>query len=254
MKGISCPKNTSSGPEVEARSERGKPAALLALPAAPRPSRALGGLYVDAPRLLLRALRDRQLEHAVHLRGLDGLGIGTLGESETTQERAAGTLNAAVALAVGLLLGRALATHRQPPLFGRDFDVLAINARHIGGHDEALGLFADVDLRNPADVRLDAVGVLVLGLIEALLKAAHERPGLVPKNRHEKSPLRIEVANLNCARRAVDPDVCSAFAVSSGCKLGHCAQVLCWTPGTHIYGGGAATVEGRLGSRLLVRK
>ena len=49
------------------------------------------------------------LEHAVHVRRLDGLRVGALGQREAAQERAAGALDALVAVVRGLLLGAALA-------------------------------------------------------------------------------------------------------------------------------------------------
>src|SRR5437762_2936533 len=79
--------------------------AMKALPAGPdRIFRVSGSLHGDAPRLLLRALRDGDLQHPVHVACLDRLGIRALGKRETAQERARGTLDALVAVAGRLLL------------------------------------------------------------------------------------------------------------------------------------------------------
>src|SRR5580658_2026379 len=131
----------------------------------------------DAPRLLLRALRNAELEHAVDVRRLDLLGIRALGKREAAQERAAGTLDAREALLGRLLLGAALALDGQHTLIGGDFDVLAVNARQVGHDDEALGFLVDVDVRDPADA--GAIEVLAQSAVELPLKAAHERPRLI---------------------------------------------------------------------------
>src|SRR5215472_15381502 len=141
----------------------------------------LGGLDFDAPRLGLRTLRNAELEHAVHVRRLDGPGVGALREREAAQERAARTLDALVALARGLLLGAALAADREHALVGRDLDVLAIDTRQVGRDHEALILFADVDARDPADAR--RIGVAE-GLIELAVQPPEERPRLVTNDSH----------------------------------------------------------------------
>src|SRR6516162_6811435 len=145
----------------------------------------LSGLDFDAPRLRRRALRDGELQHAVDVRRLDGLGIDALGQREAAQELAAGTLDALVAVLGRLLLRAALALYREHALVGGDFDVLALDARQVGRDDEALGFLVNVDVRDPADGR--AVGDLAQGAIELPLQAAHESPGLVTNDGHAKN-------------------------------------------------------------------
>src|SRR5205814_3657888 len=118
-----------------------------------RPGRSSRGLDGNAPRLLLRALRDGDFQHPVHVPGLDRLGIGALGKGEAAQERAGRALDALEAVRGGLALRAALAADRQHALVGRDLDILAFDARHVGGHHEALGFLAHVDMRDPADAR-----------------------------------------------------------------------------------------------------
>src|SRR5438105_3197502 len=107
---------------------------MKALPADPdRIFRVSGSLHGDAPRLLLRALRDGDLQHPVHVACLDRLGIRALGKRETAQERARGALDALVAVAGRLLLRAALAAQRQHALLGGAVDVLGLDARHVRG-------------------------------------------------------------------------------------------------------------------------
>src|SRR5437773_11093547 len=164
--------------------------ARKALPAGPdRIFRVSGSLHGDAPRLLLRALRDGDLQHPVYVACLDRLGIRALGKRETAQERARGTLDALVTVARRLLLRAALAAHRQHALLGGDVDVLGLDARQVGDYDEALGFFADVDVRDPADARRRCIlGGLAQGALELPLEAAQERPGLVTNNGHSGTP------------------------------------------------------------------
>src|SRR2546430_2166935 len=71
--------------------------AMKALPADPdRIFRVSGSLHGDAPRLLLRALPDGDLQHPVHVACLDRLGIRALGKRETAQERGRGAPDAPV--------------------------------------------------------------------------------------------------------------------------------------------------------------
>src|SRR6516162_3033718 len=151
----------------------------------------LSGLDFDAPRLRRRALRDGELQHPVEVRRLDGFGIDALGQREAPQERAGGALDALVAVLGRLLLRAALALDRQNALVGRDFDVLALNARQIRRDDEAVGFLVNVDLRDPADGR--AVGDLAQSTIELPLQAAHESPGLVTNDGHAKKLLLNKV-------------------------------------------------------------
>src|SRR6516162_5598574 len=148
---------------------------------------ASGGLNVDATRLLRRALRNADLEHPVDVRGLDGFRLRTLGQREAAQERAGGALDALEAVLGRFLLRAALALDREHALLGRDLDVLALDARQVGSHHEALSLLVNVDVRDPADGR--AVGDLAQGPIELPLQTAHERPGLVANDGHAKTPL-----------------------------------------------------------------
>src|SRR6185437_12909559 len=101
-----------------------------------------GRLDGDSPRLRGRALRNADLQHAVEMRCLDGVGIHALGQCEAAQERAGGALEALVAVLGGLLLGVARALDRQHALLGGDLDVLALDARQVGGNDEALSFLA----------------------------------------------------------------------------------------------------------------
>jgi len=85
-----------------------------------------------------------------------------------------------------LALRVTLAADRQHTLVGRDFDVLAFDARQIGGHYEALGFLADVHVRDPADARgTRAVSTLAHGALELPLEAAQQRPRLVTNDGHK---------------------------------------------------------------------
>src|SRR5580693_8118968 len=145
---------------------------------------ALGGLDGNAPRLFLRALGDGNFQHPVDVRGLDGFRIGSLGQREAAQERAGSTLDALEAVLGRLLLRAALTLDGQHAFLGGDLDVLAFNARHIGNHEEALVLFVNIDMRDPADAC--AVSTLALGTIEMPREAAHERPRLIANDGHKK--------------------------------------------------------------------
>src|SRR5579863_3213352 len=137
----------------------------------------LGGGDGNAPRLLLRTLRNADLEHAVDEGRLDGLGVRALRECEAAQERAGGALDALVAVLRRFLLRATLALDGQHALVGGDVDVLVLDARQIGSHHEALVFLVNVDVRDPADSC--AVSALALGALEMPLQAADERPRLV---------------------------------------------------------------------------
>src|ERR1700730_2412893 len=159
------------------------------------------GLDGNAPRLLLGALRDGDFQHPVHVPGLDRLGIGALRKGEAAQERARGALDALETVRRRLLLRAALAADRQHALVGGDLDVLAFDARHVGGHYEALGFLADVHMRDPADARgIRAVSTLAHGAIELLLEAVQERPRLVTNDGHNCSPVGMSETSANLAR------------------------------------------------------
>src|SRR2546423_341726 len=98
-----------------------------------RPGRSSRGLDGNAPRLLLRALRDGDFQHPVHVPGLDRLGIGALGKGEAAQECPRRALEALEAVRGSLALRAALAADRQHALVGRDLDVLALDARRVSG-------------------------------------------------------------------------------------------------------------------------
>src|SRR3954464_5548512 len=77
----------------------------------------------DLARLALRGLRDADLEHAAVEAGLDGLGVHALGERERPREGAERALDAVVALLRGLVLGLALARHREHAVLDLDVHV-----------------------------------------------------------------------------------------------------------------------------------
>src|SRR5262249_47713246 len=150
----------------------------VALPAPPaEPEWSLGGLDADAPRLLLRPLRQGDFQHPVDVRRLDGVHVNRLGQREPAHERARGTLDALEAVLRRLLVRVALTLDGQHTLLGGDFQVLALNTRHIGGHDEALGFLANVNVRNPADAC--AASRITEGTVELPLNTADERPRFV---------------------------------------------------------------------------
>src|ERR1700733_3837098 len=171
-----------------------------------------GSLDGNASRLLLRTLRNADFEHPVDERRLDGLGVGALRKREAAQERAAGALDALVAVLRRLLLRAALALDAQHALVGGDVDVLALDARQIGGHHEALLFLVNVDVRDPADS--GAVSALGHGAIELPLQAADERPRLVTDDGHEGSPVGNETAH--GARMAPDGRLARGVFKSAG--------------------------------------
>src|SRR6185312_17067774 len=137
----------------------------------------------DTPRLELRLLRNRHLEHAVRMLGADGIEVGAVGQSESSQEFATAALESPVGARLFLRMCVTLTADGQDTLLGGDLDVLRLYAGDVDQHREALRLLVDVDLRNPPG----AVGLAGLGgkcLIEVAMQAVDERPGLVAENGH----------------------------------------------------------------------
>ncbi len=100
----------------------------------------------------LRALRNADLQHTVHVAGLDRLGVRALGQAEAAHEVATRALDA-LEPGVEVFFRAALAADRQHALVGGDLNILAFDTRQVGRDHEAVCLLADVDVRDPADAR-----------------------------------------------------------------------------------------------------
>ena len=180
-----CVVDPPERPRRDARA--GGPAAMDGRWQGPRPKPRLrfasGRRHFDAPRLQLRLLRNRHLEHAVRVPRADRVEVGAFREGEASQEFAAAALETPVGARLFLSARVPLAADGQHAFVGSDLDVLRLDAGDVDQHGEAPGLLVDVDLRNPPGTG-GIGGVGGESHIELPLQAVDERPGLIAQNGH----------------------------------------------------------------------
>ena len=95
-----------------------------------------------------RQLRHRDRQHAVGEVGGDAFGVDRLRQHERAHELAVAALDLVILLARDARFAAAL--QRQPVVVHVDAHLLARQARELGGEDERVGRFAEIDGRRPA--------------------------------------------------------------------------------------------------------
>src|SRR2546425_669206 len=101
-------------------------------------------------RLGLFALRKSQRQHAVLVLGMDLFRVNGARQRERAGERAVGPLRAVEAALLDLVFELALALEIERVVFDSNFNVLGIDARELGLHDQVVVGLVDVNCRSPS--------------------------------------------------------------------------------------------------------